>query len=124
MSRKEEIQQFVGQFVEGLVKLMREQAHETVDATFGHGDNEEALTPKIASARRVNAPKQLPGPSSVDLRKQVLLAVKENPGSSSTVIASCLGKTGAQLRPLLAELAAGGAIKKTGAGPSTRYSLR
>jgi hypothetical protein len=42
MTKREEIQTFVGQFVEGLVKLMREQAHETVDATFGEDAKAEA----------------------------------------------------------------------------------
>ncbi len=129
MSKKEEITQYVGKFIEGLTKLMRAAAHETVDATFGDGDEGGgsevvATTRKLKAPRRVSAPKQLGEGSGGDAKKLILSAIRATPGVGRAAICATTGLPGWKVTPLLNELASAGAVRKSGAGRGTTYSTR
>lgn len=124
MSKREEIQAFVGQFTTGLMKLMREAAHETVDATFGEEESAGAAqSPKPARSKQ--RAKQ-PAKSTDDgLRKQVIAVIKANPGGCrGGALIAATGKKSWQLRPLLNELTSDHIIQTSGSGRGTTYSLR
>jgi hypothetical protein len=130
MSKRQEINEYVGKFVTGLVKLMRESAHETVDATFSEEAPEveaaPAKAPKARKAKRTKrAPKAAPAPTSSDVSpKELLAAVKAHPFAGTRVIADAVGRTPVQIRQGLNDLAAAGTIKKSGHGRGTTYSHR
>jgi hypothetical protein len=130
MSKQEEIKEHVAKFVTGLVKLMRDAAHETVDATFADdGEGESAGGgPKVRavkSARSASAPKQLKAaPSGGDPQKQVLAVIRANPGCGGGLIKAQTGVPQWQLRQTLKELVGTGAVKKSGTGRGTTYATR
>lgn len=131
MSKRDEIKEYVNKFAEGFVKLLREAAHETVDATFSAEDGEATPAPKVTSTRRAKAvrggrsPRALPASSNGDVTVATIVdVVKKNPGCNGAVIASALGKPRWSLAKPIAEAIALGKVKKNGNGRGLTYTAR
>jgi hypothetical protein len=132
MSKREEIKEYVGKFVEGLAKMMHAASIEAVDAAFvatdGEGDSAGG-GPKVRvvkSVRRARAPKQLPAaaPNGGEPQKQVLAVVRANQGCGGGLIKAQTGLPQWQLGRTLKDLVSIGAIKKSGNGRGTTYATR
>jgi hypothetical protein len=130
MSKQEEIKDYVGKFVEGLTKKIRDAVHETVDAAFADGGDAPEAEPapaprarKTQKAPRAPAKQAAPDATSAD-SKQVLSVIKANPGCNGGLIKRQTGLEQWRLGRALKDLASMGTIKKSGNGRGTTYSTR
>lgn len=128
MSKRDEIKEYVNKFAEGFVKLLREAAHETVDATFAAEDGDATPAPKVTSTRRAKAvrgakaPRALPAANGAITVAMIVDAVRRNPGCDGSVIGSELGKPRWAIKKPLAEAIALGKVRKTGNGRGVSYT--
>lgn len=125
MSKREEIQEMVSDFVVKLTKKMREAGVEAVNLAFG--DDDESAPAPAKNGRKVlraaTAVRSLP-PHGTNDYSDVLAAIRSLPHHRSDQIAATMGKTGKDIRPAIVALVKSKQIKKSGSGRATTYTVR
>ena len=131
MSKRDEIKEYVANFVEGFTKLLRQAGHETVDNIFAAEDVDAdgAPPPKLLKGkakRMARAPKRSNGTADkqngASLQADVLAIVKANPGTNAVAVAKQIGTSPWTARAALRDLISRGKVRKNGAGAGTSYT--